>query len=157
MSNNWTPQYNENKSWTKEELAQLYDQQIEAILSNNFNEYLQLAGYTSTYRGEVDSHYEAWRSASSKELSLFGNLPNCKRCASQIEYHPKPPYFASEPVYQATRKKVLKNAPVHLPNFDSNDMPLSEPIPMSYATHYTFTRAELEEFKRRQLVARFGE
>jgi hypothetical protein len=123
---------------SREEAEALYKHQIDALLADDYKKFCELSETT-----HVTTHYGAWNYGAGTIKSLFADLPDCNCCASQIEWG-RP---MSEDVHDL-KKSVLRDSELHLPNFDMDAIKPKE---------YRFTKAELEEFARRQLVANYGD
>lgn len=123
---------------TKEALSDLYDKQIDALLRDDYDAFANLTG--DIY--PASSHNEAWIKGNCSDISIFSFFPGVSVCASQIEHR----YFSDsdKELCEQMREKVLAEAAVSLPLALGED-------------DARYTREQLEEFKRRQLVARFDE
>ncbi|MEM7398739.1 MAG: hypothetical protein AAF354_07345 [Pseudomonadota bacterium] len=115
-----------------------YDQQIEALLADDYEGFCELVGADDEYRDKcgIASHRTAWSRTGTFEQSLFSALPGCDKCASEVEFtRPETP----------TEDRFLRLFDV------ANNVSL----PDLYASiHNRFTRAQLNEFARRQRLAR---
>lgn len=133
-------------------LSDLYDRQIEAILKDDYAEFFRLIGTPGRETAPVNwSHYQVWNRTGMNTDSLFAELPGCRVCASQIEYHRFEPGHPGE----AVREKVLAGTPLSLPNL-LVDYDYDDASWIAEVEAVRFTREQLAEFKRRQLVARVG-
>lgn len=122
------------------DFPELYDAQIEALLEYDYDKFCELID--KNRRSDIiDCHKAAWANTGKCEDSLFAYLPQCSYCASEIEHEEDNELIDRKVKMKEVREEVLKNKPMSLPD-------------MHEQGSYAFSREELEEFKRRQLVAR---
>lgn len=115
------------------QLETLYNEQIDALVNHDYEKFCKLIKYNHSSR-QITSHRKAWNWTADYATSLFANLPGYYSCASEVEHESR--YYDDDVICE-----VLANAPISLPDLHT-------------VSEYTFTLEELEEFKRRQLVAR---
>lgn len=149
---------------TREEAEASYDRQIELLDAGDFGAWAEEIGLLSYSHY---NHYDAWVDTGTFERSLFGNLPipgagaGYTSCASTIEqfaHHvPDTPAYVSAPPAAVTEmlERLLADAPIKA--LSDAIARLKRDAVHSDDPTARFSRAELEEFKRRQLLARFGE
>ena len=122
---------------TYDEMKDSHEAQIEALLADDYDEVRRLLGY---HPGGLcgNSHFSVWINTGASELSLFGSLPGCISCLTQIKgQHVKSP----EAIEWAERLGLY-----------TNDL-----VPSEVGIDIRFTREQLEEFSRLQLLANFPE
>lgn len=108
-----------------------YDAQIEVLLAHNWDEFGRLVNRRLSAK-KFRSHFSAWDATGTSLRSLFAYLPGCMSCPSTIE--------GRRVTNIEMKAAVLKDAKIMLSG--------------RVVQNCNFTRAELEEFARRQRVAR---
>ncbi len=113
-----------------------FDAEIEALLVDDYVKYQQLTG------AEVDNHFLAWRFA--KGLFAFLPAPGLSCCASMIEYIENEDWHIPDTLFMY--EKILEGSTVSLPDMDK--------VAHNSIPDFRYTHEQLEEFARRQRVAR---
>ena len=114
-------------------MTDTYDAQIEALLADDFETFSALVGRDAD-RAPIKSHRGAWVETGAYDASLFSILPDIEQCASQVEF---------EGPYNERAAKYLEL-------FDIGNNTRLPDISASGR----FTREQLNEFARRQRLAR---
>lgn len=141
---------------TLEEYSTHLDKQIEALLSEDWDEMARLNGKYAT--SSLCSHHDWWNHTSNVDNCLFENLPDSYFCASQIEYleefevYEPDSWRGPRTTDYTLQEKLLSDSVVSLPNLQ--DWAGCESV-VENKKDFVFTREQLEEFKRRQIKARF--
>ena len=120
-------------------MTDTYDEQIEALLVNDFANYCRITGQ------RANNHYSAWMNCGTD--SLFSFLPGVGSgcCASMIEYPEQ--VYTPTPEVRSFYNGILENANLKLPDMNAVNSAVRE-------KNFRYTREELEEFARRQRVAK---
>lgn len=130
-------------------MTDTYDKQIEALLAEDYDGFISLlAPKFKTHNAIVENHTQAWMvTGDLLGGSLFAFLEGSPHCASTIEHHSGP---KDSPLLYA---KLIEGSKVSLPDMDGVDM---DGVDMDgvHQDSFKFTREQLEEFARRQRVAR---
>jgi len=141
-----------------------YDAQIDALLSHDYQAFWDLIypEEEGGHHGQSKDHFEMWNSSGAVSHSLFAFLPQeyvCGLCASTIE-HISLGSVAGR--LAEIRSKLIAGGP-SLPNMQTSEfmdpsfeVP-SDAVALSRSQNrrsFKFTREQLEEFARRQRLAR---
>ena len=138
---------------TRKEAEVSYNKQIECLLRKDWQGFVQELKdeKLSVEDYEFDrpvrtTIQDLWFATAMSQRSLFATLPGCPRCASSIEStFPYLPLGGSRLYANYVRNAIMNSSSIRLSYLAAADN----------TPHEEWTRAALEEFKRRQLMARF--
>lgn len=116
-----------------QEMKASHETQIEALLADDYAALSDM--FPNTWRMLIN-HDSVWMNTGADPLSLFAVLPGCNQCLTQIKGHVS--------LHAEKWEELL--------GISQNNL-----IPRFIRTDTVFTREQLEEFSRLQLLANFPE
>lgn len=125
------------------EMKESHKEQIAALMIEDYPAFME--AICVDLGDEVEfpfaNHYDAWGNTGSNSLSLFGTLPQCNSCLTQIAGKTLTLRDSESVKYWDEKLGISDN----------------ELVPKKVSPLDMFTRAQLQEFSRLQLLANFPE